>query len=280
MNQDNTDQAAFWTTDAGHLWVQEQAKLDVLFQPVLDGVLERAGIKAGQSVLDIGCGTGDSTLRAAQLVGPNGTAMGVDISPTMLAQAEMRAATMPHIGFRLADASTHVFDKESFNHLISRFGVMFFADPEAAFATMRAAMKPGARVTFATWGAIASNPWFTIPAQAAKAHLGAPPKIDPDAPGPFAFRDPERVAKILSAAGYTQTEVDVAQLCLTPPGSIADVAQMATNIGPASRTVAHFGGNDTDLAAIARRVEAEIAGFATPSGVHIPAEINFFQACA
>lgn len=278
MTQDNSEQAEFWTTCAGQKWVEQQEMLDAFMQPVLEGVMARAALLPGQCVLDIGCGTGASTLLAADHIGPTGRVLGADISPTMLSHAAQRASDRPNVSFAQADAAHHPFDRDSFDHLISRFGVMFFADAQAAFANMLKGLKPGAHVTFASWGQISENPWFTIAAQAAKAELGAPPVVDPDAPGPFAFRDVARVTDILSAAGFDRISAEVGSLHLTPPGTLQEVAQMATSVGPAARTVAFFQGSAAQSAAITDRVERAFEAFETDKSVRVPAQINFFQA--
>ncbi|MBW4708871.1 methyltransferase domain-containing protein [Roseobacter sp. YSTF-M11] len=280
MTSSNADQAEFWTRDAGHKWVEQQEMLDAFMQPVLSGLLARADLQPGERVLDIGCGTGASSLQAADAVGASGFVLGADISPTMLAQAHKRAAGIAQLTFALADAAEHPFDTATFDHMISRFGVMFFSDPVAAFSNIASSLKPGARVTFASWGQIPNNPWFTIAAQAAKAQLGAPPAVDPDEPGPFAFRDVDRVLAILTEAGFAAIDADVVALHLTPPGPPSQVSQMATRVGPAARTVAHFEASDEDARAIAARVQDAFRSFETPQGVRIPAEINFFQARA
>lgn len=278
MSQDNSDQAAFWTTSAGQKWVEQQEMLDAFMQPVLDGLFERAPLRLGDRVLDIGCGTGASTLQAADRVGVDGFVFGADISPTMLAHASARAEGASNVAFEVADAAAYRFDAQSFDHLISRFGVMFFAEPVAAFRNILTGLKPGAEVTFAAWGQIQQNPWFTIAAQAAKEALGAPPSVDPDAPGPFAFRDVARVTDILTKAGFTDVSADVAALHLAPPGLLPEVARMATSVGPAARTVDYFQGSAADADAIAVRVEKAFEAFQTDQGVRVPAEINFFKA--
>ncbi len=278
LMSDNTDQQEFWSGPSGQSWVRLQAQLDGLMQPVLDGVLTRAGLQAGDRVLDIGCGTGASTVQAGQFVGLSGHVCGLDIAAPMLDHARSRAGDLPQVAFLLADAADHPFVPESYDRVISRFGVMFFADPVGAFRNIRAALCPGAAVTFAAWAAPDVNPWFTIPALAAKAQLGAPPPVDPDEPGPFAFRNPTRVRQTLTDAGFADIRVNVTSVALTPSGTRADAANLATFVGPATRAIRHFNGTDADREAIAHGVVERFAAYDTDEGLRIPATINYVTA--
>lgn len=278
MSVESADQAAFWTGEAGEVWVQQQSFLDALMAPVLEGVLARADLQPGQTVLDIGCGTGDSTIRARRSLGKTGLAVGADISPTMLSLARDRARGITGVRFIDADAATHRFDGAKFDRLLSRFGVMFFSDPKSAFSNIIKSLNPEAHVSFACWGAIENNPWFTMPARAARTHLGAPPKVDPDEPGPFAFRDPTRISGILHAAGFDAIDICPAEISLTPPGTVAEIAQTATCLGPASRTLKHFGGDQADADRITDLVAEAFETFTTAEGLRVPAEINFVTA--
>lgn len=275
---DNADQKAFWTNAAGPKWLAHQAALDHNMQPVLDGVLTRADLKKGQVVLDIGCGTGASALRAAEAVGPMGHVFGVDISGPMLARAQERAVDQANLSFAHADAADHAFDEESFDHLVSRFGVMFFADPVAAFANMAKALRRGGKVTFAAWGQIPENPFFTLAAQAARQTIGAPPKSDPDLPGPFAFRNTERVLDILDRAGLANASCEAAKVDLTPAGSLHDFAELLASIGPADAAVTHFNATQDQRAQLRGALIDHYSVFQTDKGLRIPAEINFFTA--
>ena len=273
----NADQKEFWSHTAGPKWLAHQAALDMLMQPVLDAVLARAGLTFGDAVLDIGCGTGASTLQAADLVGPSGHVLGADISDPMLARARERAAGRDTVRFLNADAATHDFE-DRFDHLISRFGVMFFDDPVGAFANMARALKPGAWMTFASWGQIPANPFFTLPARVARGILGAPPKVDPDQPGPFAFRDPERVIDILVRAGLTQARCEVVNLDLTPEDRAEAFAGLVCSIGPADATMTHFNASADQRVQLKAALVEALAEFDGPDGLRVPAEINVFQA--
>lgn len=279
MSMENDDQKAFWERFSD-VWVKQQTELDGLMAPVLTRVLEHASLTAGMSVLDIGCGTGTSTLIAAQAVGPDGHALGVDISEPMLERARTTAGATKNAEFETADAADFPFTEAAYDAVISRFGVMFFADPVKAFANILRGMKSGAKVTMATWSHLDSNPWFQAPMYAAKRRLGAPPPLDPNAPGPLAFRDIDRVCGILAAAGFAAPQGSAEHLHFTPPGDLQDVARHACTIGPAARTMEYFEGTEADLDAIARDVEQAFEPYSTKSGVLVPAEINFFSATA
>lgn len=279
MASDNAEQKVFWEQFATH-WVGQQSDLDGLMQPVLDRVLMRAGLRVGQQVLDIGCGTGTSTMLAAQAVGASGHVTGVDISEAMLDQARKMALGHDNTQFVTADAAVHPFAPAQFDCAISRFGVMFFVDPVAAFANIRTGLKTGAKLSMACWSYLDSNPWFQVPMYAAKDRLGAPPPVDADAPGPLAFRDITKVCGILEAAGFIVSDAAAEDLLLTPPGDIDHVARHACTIGPTSRTIQHFEASEADVAAIADTVKARFADYVTDAGVRVPAQINFFDATA
>ncbi len=280
-DQANRDQKTFWTAQAGPKWVAQQAALDDQLQGVLDGVLSRAALRTNDYVLDIGCGTGASTLAAANHVGSDGHVFGADISATLLGLAQKRAEGLSHVTFAETDAASHAFQAQSFDHLISRFGVMFFADPVAAFANMARALKPGGNLTFASWGQIPNNPYFTRPAQVARdVFQDAPPKPDPDGPGPFAFRDPERVIGLLSDAGLHDVSCEVVAMDITPSGTVSDYADVMMQIGSAESACNYFDATAAQRAELRAALEQAFVDFETPQGLRVPAEINFFTARA
>lgn len=272
---ENADQADFWGGDAGHKWVAQQASLDAQMLPVLDGVIDRAGLIKGQHVLDVGCGTGQSALVAAQRVGNSGHVLGVDISSPMLELAIARTKDIPQATFKCADAAVYDFPVAQFDRVISRFGVMFFADPVAAFTNIVESMKPGGRMVFATWGQIDRNPWFTLPARIAKAEIGPIPKSDPDDPGPFSLRDITKVENILREAGLVNVVGEAVDLGLQLPGGAAEIARLVRDIGPAALTVAHYDCDGSVVDALEQKISERFAEF--PDEI-VPAEINFFTA--
>lgn len=274
----NQDQAAYWNSELGRKWVDHEAALDTSFQPVLDLVLNRAALKAGERVLDIGCGTGASTLAAAALVGATGMVEGLDISTPLLARARERAIGVAAARFTVADAQTHGFVASGYDALISRFGVMFFANSSAAFANLGRSIRPGGRAVFASWAGLAGNPWFSIGIRAAVGRLGKPAPLLPGAPGPMAFQDIGQVQGWLEAAGWADVVGEEVAVPLTPPGTLTEAAHLIGGFGPAVRILAELRGTQADAASIVEAVADALAEYAGPDGVKVPASINLFSA--
>ena len=278
MSGANADQRDFWSERAGPVWVARMQAMDAALAPVLEAVLEAADLREGQRVLDIGCGAGTSTLAAAERVGAEGMACGLDISDRLLAAAQDRADGLDHARFLLADAQTHDFGAARFDCLMSRFGVMFFDDFDAAFANLHSALRGGGGVAIATWGTIPENPYFTLPARVAREVLGPVPKSDPDAPGPFALRDPERVRAILEGAGFEDVRVEERRMMLTPPGDARQVTDLMCDIGPAQSAISHHGADSDQQQRLRDALAGALAQFGTADGIRIPALINIVTA--
>ena len=200
--QTNADMLAFWNGQGGHTWVAWQAHTDTTLTPVTEALLGFAAPRAGERVLDVGCGCGAPTLDFARAVGPSGRVAALDISGPMLAEGEARAkaAGIANIDWRRADPATAALG--GYDLLTSAFGTMFFGDPVGAFAHMRRAANPGARMAIVCWRSLAENPWMEVPMNAVARHLPPRPKPAPHAPGMFAFADPERVSEVLTASGW------------------------------------------------------------------------------
>jgi SAM-dependent methyltransferase len=204
----NAAQEEYWNGRAGETWTELQRLLDMELRPLGLEVQAALRLKPGERVLDLGCGAGETSLDLAAAVSPGGAVLGVDLSRPMLALAAQRVSDSDlDIQFQPADAQTSDFGGERFDAAFSRFGVMFFADPAAAFANILKALKPGGRLAFVCWRPASENPVMTVPFAAVE-HLVPPqPPSDPLAPGPFAFADPERVRRILGEAGFGQVAI-------------------------------------------------------------------------
>ena len=189
----NADQIAFWNGLAGQHWTDRQQAQDTILAPVSDVLIDRVKARAGERIVDVGCGCGATTIALAQKVGPTGHVLGIDISAPMLARARQIAPAGLPADFVLGDATVYPFQPASFDLLVSRFGVMFFAEPALSFANMRRALRPSARLAFACWREPRENPWMMAPLQAAYKHVPKLPQLGPDDPGPFSFASEQRV---------------------------------------------------------------------------------------
>jgi len=236
----NADQIAYWNGAGGQRWADRQPVQDILLQPVAALLIDRARIRAGERVLDVGCGSGSTTFAFARAVGPSGHVMGIDISAPMLARArEVTPAGAP-VEFILADATVHSFAPENFDLLASRFGVMFFADPALSFANMRRAMRRSGRLAFACWREPRQNPFFMTPLQAVYRHVPKMPQVGPEDPGPFSFASEARVHRILSAVGFSGVAMEPCDLALDVAvgGGLDAAVKSALEIGPSARALA------------------------------------------
>jgi ubiquinone/menaquinone biosynthesis C-methylase UbiE len=236
----NADQIAYWNGPGGQKWADRQQAQDILLKPVADVLIGRAQAKAGERIIDVGCGSGAVSIALAQQVGPSGHVLGIDISGPMLARARQVAPVGLPVDFVLADATVYPFPPSSFDLLVSRFGVMFFAEPARSFANLRRALKPSGRLAFACWREPRENPFFMVPLQAVYQHAPRMPQLGPEDPGPFAFASEARVQRILSEAGFTGIAMEPCNLSLDSAiGRGLDAAvQSALEIGPAARALA------------------------------------------
>ncbi|MBD9424719.1 class I SAM-dependent methyltransferase [Pseudomonas sp. PDM15] len=210
------EQSRLWNGAGGQAWVDSQALLDELFAPFEPVLID--GLQAHERVLDIGCGTGATTLAAARR--QDADCVGVDVSAPMLALAQARSEREgSQARFVCADAQSHVFDPASFDRLISRFGVMFFADPQAAFANLRRAASDGAKLRLIVWRSAAENPFMTLAERTAAPWLPQLPVRRPGSPGQFAFAETQRVRELLAASGWGGVEISPLDVPLSMPES-------------------------------------------------------------
>lgn len=221
----------FWQQKGGDAWLQLQGLMERLYLPISDSILDRLDPPAGARILDVGCGGGATTLALARRLGPDGKAVGVDISQALLdsARRQATAAGVDNIEFVQADAQAHDFGENSFDAIISRFGVMFFSDSDAAFANLRRATREGGVMVLVCWRRAEDNPLASLPAEAAAPLLPEPPQVTTEGPGRFAFRDPDHVRGILTRSGWR--EVDIAPLDVPTPLDFDEALALSTRLG-------------------------------------------------
>jgi SAM-dependent methyltransferase len=272
-HEQNADQIAYWNGPGGQRWADRQQAQDILLKPIADALIDRAKPKAGERIIDVGCGSGATSIAFAQKVGSSGHVFGIDVSGPMLARARASAPKELPVEFMLADATVHPFDPASFDLLASRFGVMFFAEPSRSFANLRKALRPSGRLAFACWREPRENPFFMAPLQAVYKHVPKLPQQGPEDPGPFSFASEARVHRILGEAGFTGIAMEPHDLALdVANGRGLDAAvQGALEIGPASRALE---GQPPELrAAATNSIREALATFAKGETVPLPASI-------
>ncbi|NTH80782.1 class I SAM-dependent methyltransferase [Agrobacterium rhizogenes] len=244
MTEENVSQVADWRGQSGERWVAYQARLDAMMAVFGQAAIEAAAPVTGERVLDVGCGTGASSLALAGHVGAWGHVLGVDISEPLIDRARALAPQDTPAVFQVADASSAELPEGAFDILFSRFGVMFFDDPTAAFAHMRRALKPGARVAFVCWRSMAENDWVRLPMGAMKSILPSMTPPHPEAPGAFSFGDQARVERILTVAGFTEVAIAPFDASIpfgkgeTRDAALDDAVKMTLEVGPLARALA------------------------------------------
>ena len=270
MHAADGEQAALWNGPAGRAWVEAQELLDRMFEPFEDLLVNAIRAGSGSRALDVGCGTGSTTLAVARRLGPEGRCTGIDISASMIAAARVRAEREgTSAAFICADAQRYSFAPASFDTIVSRFGVMFFEDPVQAFANLRRAAAVDAELRFVAWRSAAGNPFMTTAERSAAPLLPTLAPRRPDAPGQFAFADGDRVQAILEASGWAGIDIQpVDAPCVLPE---KDLVHYLTRLGPVGRILA-----DLDDCTRARVIEVVRPAF---DSYVKGAEVHFTAAC-
>ena len=259
----NQQQRDYWDGDVGRVWTEEQTRLDHWLSAVNAPLFAAAAPHPGDRCLDIGCGAGETTLALADLTRPGGHVTDVDISSQLLARARERAGGRTDVAFVEADAQTAAIGA-NYDLILSRFGVMFFADPIAAFANIRAATRSGGRLAFACWRDSASNPAFSVPMRALAGLLPDPGPVDPYAPGPTALADADRTMRLLVMAGWQRpsaTAHDIQMIVGAGDDPVADAVSLFMRVGPAAAAARELG--KTARPAIRERLTTALTPFAT-----------------
>jgi SAM-dependent methyltransferase len=234
------EQLEHWNGPGAQRWVSQQERLDRVLEPLGLLALQHAAPQPGERAIDVGCGCGASTLELAERVGVSGAVLGVDISAPMLARASERAEAraLSWAAFVESDATSYAFGGDA-DLVFSRFGVMFFADPAAAFANLQRALRPGGRLCALAWRRFDENAWGRIPFEAAISVLGPQPPPPPaGSPGPFSLADEPRVRALLAGAGFSAVELQPVDRALVISNSGLDEAvAFSMEAGPAARVL-------------------------------------------
>jgi SAM-dependent methyltransferase len=274
MRRPNAAQRDAWNGDSGLRWVADADRRDAVLAPVADALLDGASLRPGETVLDLGCGCGATTLAAADLVAP-GHAVGLDLSGPMLDLARHRTGDR-NASFIEADAQTHPFEPEQFDVAIGRFGTMFFDDPTAAFANIAAAMRPGGRLCLATWQPLDANDWLLVPGAVLLRYGQLPEAATTTGPGMFAQADPGTVRAVLDDAGWTDIDIVPTRLDLDLGETAGDALDYLADTGIARAVLETIpaGDHHTALAEVKDVLESH----RTSEGVRLGAGINLITA--
>lgn len=266
---ENGMQIEYWNGPGGERFARAQDTIDRGLAKITDAAIAFAAPQTDERVLDIGCGCGTTTFRLREKVGPNGAAAGVDVSKVMLNVARARAgAANADVAFVEDDAAAHDF-QPVFDLVFSRFGVMFFADPVAAFANIRTALTKNGRLAFVCWRSLPENFWAYAPLIAARPFLPPMDPPDPHAPGPFAFADGDRLHRILSSAGFNTITIEKLDTTMGMGVNIEEASAEAMNIGPVSRAAAEL--NEATREKIRGAIAEAFGKYKTAEGVTPPA---------
>jgi SAM-dependent methyltransferase len=270
----NAAQRRYWNTVAGPRWVATPGFRERRNQESLALLLARLDLAGGESVLEIGCGTGALTLPLAAAIGERGRVVAVDISEPMLGAARQKVGErgLHNVTLLSGDAQLFAFEPAAFDLATSRMGVMFFADPAAAFRNIMGALKPGGRLVFACWAPLAENRHWLISYDIALRHLGPPAPPPAHEPGPLAFGDPDYIRRVLSAAGFSHIAVERAYPTIIC-GSPVEESQQALMMGPTARLVEEKKPDEATRQTIAREIEAAFAAAASSGPIRLPATI-------
>jgi SAM-dependent methyltransferase len=265
----NAEQIEYWNGAMGETWTRSQEALDIGLAPITQSLMPWASPTPGEHVLDIGCGCGATTLMLAGAVAPGGSVMGVDISRPMLAAARHSARSAGvSIEFAEADAASYAFEPV-FDLVFSRFGVMFFDNPIAAFANIVRAVAPGGRLAFVCWRNLEENRWMSTPLASVIDLLPPEAPGNPHDPGPFAFADDTRIEQILSTAGFRDIRIEHLDSVMMMGSTIEEAVAQSLKLGPLARRSKGLAEPVQDV--IRQRVAAAISQFAGKRGVALPA---------
>jgi SAM-dependent methyltransferase len=273
-NAANAAQRHYWNAVAGPRRIAAQAFIENRNRESNELLLARLDLRGGERVLEIGCGTGPTTERLVAMVGREGRVVAVDISEPMLAVARERVRRLgfANAEFLLGDAQVFPFELGAFGLATSRMGVMFFADPVAAFANIRSALKPEGRLIFACWARLSENPHWLLTHDIAVRHLGPPaPKPAPE-PGPHAFGDPDYLRGVLTGAGFSAIAIDRAHPVIHG-GSAEEEARQAVQMGPVARLIEEKNPEPAIREAIARDIEEAFAALAAKGPIRLDSTI-------
>lgn len=270
------EQAAFWNGPGGQGWLASYARIERSIADIGKSAVAAAAAKSGERVIDVGCGTGGTTQALAEAVGPTGHVLGADISETLVGAA--RSKRVPNATFVVGDATTHPFEPAAHDLVFSRFGVMFFGEPVAAFRNLQQALKPTGRLVFVCWRTPQENPWGLVPVRAAAPHLPPMPRPGPEDPGQYSFGDRARVERILKESRFSAIAIEPLDRPIWMGADVAEVVSNAGRFGPMARAFAEATPEQIEKAKAA--ITEALAPHQSADGVVLPGACWLVRASA
>ena len=276
----NANQAKNWRGRDGARWARHKAPHDAMLAPLTEKAFDAVRFTPGQRVLDLGCGSGTTTFEIARSIAPSGFVFGIDFSDTLLALGREQAAAEPelNIKFESSDVETHNFEVANFDVAFSRMGVMFFSNPASAFTNVHRAMTPGGRLAFVCWRKVRANTWASVTLDIARHHVEMPPRPGPEDPGPYSFRDPERVHRILTEAGWSDVKVKELDADAYMGADLDEALANCLTMGPVANQI--LAAPENKRAAIVAELRSVLPEYATERGVIMHAATWFVTAAA
>lgn len=265
-----SDQQRYWDSH-GETWVAVHELLDVQLEPFGRVALDASGATTGERVIDVGCGPGASLVDLATRVGETGSVLGIDLSEPMVARAAARTAALANVRVVHGDAGAYAFEPGAADLVFSRFGVMYFPDPVAAFGNLRRALRPGGRLAFIAFQDARHNPWGLLPQLAVAPIVPLPPTPTAGEPGPFSFGDPDVVRTVLAGSGFEAVEIrpHTGWLRVSGAGRIDEAVTFLADLGPVHQALLDADEAVRDEARAA--IRAALALYETRRGVRMPA---------
>jgi len=273
----NIDMHEFWSGHGGHKWLRFQEILKKGLSVFGQEAIIAASIDTGNKVLDIGCGCGDTTFDIARLVGRYGHVHGVDISNLILNEASYSDRSrdekryLHNLSFECADAQSHKFVPNIFDVAYSRFGVMFFSNPVAAFINIRQTLQPDGRLAFICWQPVAANQWVSLALDVVENYISLPPSSNPEEPDAFSFGDPERVEQILEIAGFVDISIQNYETQFNIGADLDEAVTFLTHLGPASGVIESLEFSSATRGHIITDLFETMAPYETEDGVNLKA---------
>lgn len=269
----NSEMSEYWNGAGGKKWVGLHEKTNEFIMPLGQNAIDLAAIEEGELVLDIGCGCGKTSFDIANIVGQTGHVNGLDISRVMIneARAHKRLSGVKNVTFQCADAQSLELEAMLYDLVYSRFGVMFFDDPIAAFSNIRSSLDKTGRLAFTCWQSPLDNQWISLPLSIVLKYIPPVEQTDMNAPGPFAFADAQRVSTILNTAGFSNIQVSPYKTPVTFGHNIADAAHALTQLGPAANSITNSELDAETTSKILNDLQWALEPYVTDNGIMLGA---------